>query len=63
MKDFQQRVVEEKAQLDDKITRLGAFFASAVFPTLASDDQHLLREQHIHMQKYSEVLSRRIARF
>ncbi len=32
MKDFQQRVVEEKAQLDDKITRLGAFFGALFSP-------------------------------
>lgn len=59
----QQRVVEEKAALDDKLVKLRAFFDTATYAGLAPRDRALLIEQHTHMDGYSNVLGQRIAKF
>lgn len=59
----QQRVVDEKRDLDDKGVKLEAFFNNPVFEKLDSDEQNRLREQHIVMQSYSAILAERIAAF
>jgi len=61
--EFQQRVVDEKAQLDEKIKKLAYFLNGSVIETLESEDQTLLHEQFHVMEKYSDILRRRIARF
>lgn len=61
---FQQRVVDEKADLDAKHDSLDGFIkASATFLTLDGAEQTRLVEQRYYMGKYSEVLGRRIAAF
>lgn len=61
MQDYQQRVVDEKIALDDKITKLEAFLAKK--PVVSKDDQIRLPDQLGHMRAYSGVLGQRIAAF
>jgi hypothetical protein len=60
----QQRVVDEKIELDKKATALSTFIgASAIFLTLDAAEQERLREQNDVMWRYSEILGARIAAF
>jgi len=59
----QQRVLDEKAELDDKLSKLSAFFSKATFEGLADDEQLRLRTQHVAMKTYSDILGERIAAF
>lgn len=60
----QQRVVDEKNELDKKVTALNAFLGtSAIFTTLDAAEQERLREQNDVMWRYSEILGARIAAF
>lgn len=59
----QQRVVEEKTALDEKLAKLLAFFDTATYAALATEDRLLLIAQHTHMRAYSDTLGTRIARF
>ncbi len=63
MQEFQQRVVTEKAELDDKISRLRPFLASETFKALPNDEQERLQTQLALMCSYSDVLGERIAAF
>lgn len=63
MQPHQQRVLDEKSALDEKVTKLQAFLDGQVFQTLDSMDQRDLHEQFAHMCDYSATLARRIARF
>lgn len=63
MKPHEERVVVEKKELDEKITRLKDFIAGKVFEALPSVDGFLLRQQCWAMERYSKILSQRIARF
>lgn len=63
MLDWQVRVANEKAELDEKLTALHEFIDHAKFRDLAAIDQSLLREQARYMGEYSRVLGNRIARF
>lgn len=60
---YQQRVVIEKNELNDKIDRLKAFFKTKTFEDLNDDDQMLLDEQYWVMKEYSNILATRIGRF
>lgn len=63
MKPHQQRVVDEKSSLDEKIEKLVAFMDSDASQVLSLTEEDDLEEQLRYMQKYSEVLERRISRF
>ncbi len=63
MQPHQQRVVDEKAELDDKITKLKAFTEGGVFQSLDKLDKDLLESQLVVMVPYSAILSQRIGRF
>lgn len=63
MQDFQKRVVAEKAQLDEKISKLEAFIRTDTFPGLPDEEQLDLNLQFQIMEDYSRVLERRIERF
>ncbi len=63
MEAHQQRVVDEKTDLDGKLQRLTLFFSGPIFSTLTADEQTRLRRQAAIMQSYSEVLAERIAAF
>lgn len=60
---FQERVVTEKAELDEKIEKLRAFSATDAFENLPGDEKARLGRQEIYMTLYSETLGDRIAHF
>lgn len=59
----QQRVLDEKAELDIKLSNLLAFFGSEIYKSLPGQDQHLLQQQAVSMEHYSEILGMRIEGF
>jgi hypothetical protein len=60
----QQRVVDEKNELQDKHSKLGAFILdNPIFNTLDSEEQEDLRSQNDVMGEYLDILERRISRF
>ena len=63
MQPHQQRVVDEKAELDEKLTKLDAFGRTPLFASLPDDEQGRLNRQHSLMEQYSAVLGERIAAF
>ena len=63
MKPHQQRVVDEKSELDEKRERLLAFFGTDLFRGLDQAEKDRLRTQHSVMGVYSRVLHQRIAAF
>lgn len=64
MHPHQQRVVDEKAELDDKAKKLSDFIGNNdIFLTLDSEEQERLKEQNDIMWQYSEILGARIAAF
>jgi len=63
MEEYQQRVIEEKKQLDEKLLRLHNFLSSDKLKDLDLDDQNLLVEQELAMKIYSIILGNRINRF
>ena len=60
---YQQRVIDEKKELDDRIEKLVAFQDTDVFKALDPVDSGLLIMQANAMQTYSDLLSHRILRF
>ncbi len=63
MEAFQQRVLDEKKELDARIIKLEVFIAGQVFHTLPGGEQRRLRQQQAAMGRYSEILRSRIANF
>lgn len=64
LQPHEQRVVEERAALMERIDKLRAFIDSSPhFVTLDPADKDLLREQLVHMEGYAHVLAERIGRF
>ena len=54
--DWQQRVVDEKAALDEKIGKLAAFMDGEAYKVLHWMKRNLLVEQLSHMRAYADVL-------
>lgn len=65
MKPFQQRVIDEKKSLDEKIEALVAFMGTrgGIYESLPEDEKARLRTQLRLMSDYSHVLGLRIAAF
>jgi len=63
MAPHQERVVNEKFDLDEKLSKLTKFLNSELFTSLAADERSRLRRQQIAMQDYSNILGERIAAF
>lgn len=64
MQPHQQRVVDEKSELDDKLGKLGVFIESSpIFAVLPDDERERLVRQKSCMGEYSEILGERIAAF
>lgn len=64
MMPYQQRVVEEKAELDKKANALSQFIGfSLLFEELDPEEQERLKVQNDIMWQYSEILGARIAAF
>lgn len=60
---YQDRVKEEKKQLDEKRVGLNKFLKGDEFTTLDPENQALLLEQSAIMTDYSAILDRRIDLF
>lgn len=60
---YQQRVVDEKRELDERIDKLAAFFKTEAFGNLPTYDRTLMRQQHRAMDRLSVILRLRIQRF
>ena len=68
LQPHQQRVVDEKTELDTKIAALSAFIATfnegfSKFAALPEPERLLLYSQHRAMVAYSSILNERIAAF
>jgi hypothetical protein len=63
MEEYQQRVIHERSELEDKLTKLDEFRKSTSFLAINRDQQILLNRQSVIMHGYVEVLTERIAAF
>ena len=63
LQPHQQRVITEKADLDEKLVKLIAFFQTPVFADLSEAERSRMRNQARFMDGYSAVLGERIAAF
>lgn len=63
MELFQQRVVDEKTELDIKVLKLETFLNTDIFKSLDKDEQVRLVQQYVVMKRYSEILQSRINHF
>jgi hypothetical protein len=63
MQPHQQRVVDEKTELDAKRQKLESFLGGSVYQSLGDEERILLVEQSEVMKCYSDILGRRIALF
>lgn len=63
MAPHQQRVIEEKQELDERASKLAAFLTSTTKPVLSSGELSRLRIQRAIMDAYSTVLGERIEAF
>ena len=60
---WQLRVIEEKKELDARLVKLSEFLSWKAFAVMTEEDQELLLSQKNHMNCYSDILGKRIARF
>lgn len=63
MRPHEQRVVEEKQELEEKISKLDKFRMGYSFPQLSTEEQVRLNRQLTVMIEYAKILSERIAAF
>ena len=63
MQPHQQRVVDEKSELDERRSKLLAFLNTDLFRSLDQAERDRLRTQHSVMGVYSEILHQRISAF
>jgi hypothetical protein len=63
MKPHEERVVKEKEELDEKLSKLRLFFTSETFGEVNANEQARLKRQEEAMNTYSEILGERIAAF
>ena len=60
---WQERVIEEHAELKTKIDALQVFMLNAQYKKLEEVDQYLMSAQLSTMQNYALILFQRITRF
>lgn len=63
LKPHQQRVVAEKAELDERLQKLAVFMGRDDFDALPDEDRYLLHVQSSVMLSLSMLLGKRIERF
>ena len=63
MQPFQQRVIDEKLELDEKITKLAVFRTTSLFDSIDPSEQSRMTDQEVTMREYSRILGERIAFF
>jgi len=62
-KPYQLRVIDEKEELDTKLTNLWSFMGSVPFKQLDMAEQIRLQRQRFVMMQYSDILRERIDHF
>lgn len=61
---YQQRVIDEKEELDSRLAKLSIFLDSDTFETLVDPTERFrLKKQARIMREYSDILAERIAHF
>jgi len=60
MSDFKSRLLEERDQLQEKVTKLDDFIDSDAYTTIAERQQELLLDQIYFMAEYLSILKERI---
>jgi len=63
LQPHQQRVVEEEAELAERLKKLSLFFTTEVYAKLAVEEQLRLRRQQSAMAEYLAILQDRIVAF
>lgn len=63
MEPHQQRVVDEKNELSERLAKLLAFFQTPIFEGLSEAERSRMRNQARFMDGYCSVLEERIAAF
>jgi hypothetical protein len=63
MEAHQKRVIDEKAELSEKLEKLEIFLGGAAHAGLPPAEQTRLSRQFLIMQLYEQVLSERISAF
>ena len=63
MRDYKERVIAEKKELDAKLQRLSVFLDGDSLKTLPQAEQERMQRQLVIMKDYSMVLEERIAAF
>jgi len=64
MSPHQERVVQEKDELKEKVDNLGVFILdNPIYSSLETEEQSRLNEQHYHMCFYLDILNERIKNF
>jgi hypothetical protein len=63
MEAYQQRVVDEKRELDEKLAALRVFLQGQTYANLNAHERNLLYKQAGVMAEYSRILGERIAAF
>lgn len=63
MSEFQQRVIEEKRELDEKIQNIDAFLKTELFLSLPYAERLRINNQAWVMSLYSGILGDRIEAF
>lgn len=59
--DWKERVIEEKAQLDDRLKKLISFQETDAFSSLPTEQIKWLNRQRMVMELYSDILAERLA--
>jgi hypothetical protein len=63
MRQYQERVIAERTELQVRYTRLTAFFDSMLYATLPIAEKDRLQRQSAVMMAYLAILDERIAAF
>lgn len=63
LEDWQQRVVDEKAELDKKLAALATFQNTQTHNALPREERDRLVRQRRYMEQYSQVLNERVTAF
>ncbi len=63
MEPWQERVVVEREELEEKIQKLEAFIRSPGYASVLHDERYRLHQQMFYMGEYSRILADRIAVF
>lgn len=59
----QQRVIAEKAQLDERLAKLNAFMTTSFYESISEVEKYLMKKQSEIMLEYSDIIHGRIVEF